>query len=240
MEEYINLKENKELPFYFHDASEFKSESWKIFQIISEFVEGFEKLSSICPAVSIFGSSRSKPQDPDYKLGEEIAYELSQAGFSIVTGGGPGIMEACNKGAKKGQSKSIGLNINLPHEEKPNKYQDISVSFRHFFIRKVMFVKFASAYIVLPGGFGTLDELAEILTLIQTNKSRQIPIILVNKPFWSGLIDWLKNSLAKTNKIDNSDLDLIKLIDNPKEIVQEIVSFYQQKGSLEQANQDNL
>ena len=158
-------------------------ESWKIFQIMAEFVEGFERLAQIKPSVSLFGSARMAPEHPYYQLTEEIARGLSDAGFSVVSGGGPGLMEAANKGAFAGKSPSVGLNIALPQEQSANEYQDISLQFRHFFSRKVMFVKYASAYVVLPGGFGTLDELAEILTLVQTGKTRRIPIILVHKPF---------------------------------------------------------
>jgi len=165
-------------------------ESWKIFQIMPEFVEGFERMARVRPSVSIFGSARTSPEHPYYKLTIDIARELSDAGFSVVSGGGPGIMEAANKGAFEGKSPSIGLNIQLPHEKAGNPYQDISLSFKHFFSRKVMFVKYASAYVVMPGGFGTLDELAEILTLVQTKKTRRIPIILVHRPFWEGLLDW--------------------------------------------------
>ena len=170
-------------------------ESWKIFQIMAEFVEGFERLAKIRPSVSIFGSARTPVDHPYYKLTEEIARELSDAGFSVVTGGGPGIMEAGNKGGYEGKSPSIGLNIELPFEQSGNPYQDISLSFRHFFSRKVMFVKYATAYVVMPGGFGTLDELAEILTLIQTKKTRKIPIILVHRPFWEGLLSWFQETL---------------------------------------------
>lgn len=172
-----------------------KREAWKVFQIIAEFVDGFEQLSHVRPAVSLYGSARLKEDHPDYQRAEAIALALSNAGFSVISGGGPGIMEAANKGAFKGSSSSIGLNIQLPHEQHSNPYQDISLNFRHFFARKVMFVKYATAYVVLPGGFGTLDELAEILTLVQTGKSRKIPIILVNEEFWSGLLDWFSDSL---------------------------------------------
>lgn len=205
-------------------------ESWKIFQIMAEFVEGFERLAKIRPSVSIFGSARTPVDHPYYKLTEEIARELSDAGFSVVTGGGPGIMEAGNKGAYSGKSPSIGLNIQLPFEQIGNPYQDISLSFRHFFSRKVMFVKYAAAYVVMPGGFGTLDELAEILTLVQTQKTRKIPIILVHKPFWDGLLDWFKDTLANEKMIDEEDLDLIQLIDSPKEIAAAIFNHYEKHG----------
>ncbi|MGD8925379.1 MAG: TIGR00730 family Rossman fold protein [Thioalkalispiraceae bacterium] len=205
-------------------------ESWKIFQIMAEFVEGFERLACIKPSISIFGSARTQSDHPYYKLTVDIARELSDAGFSVVSGGGPGIMEAANLGAYKGRSPSIGLNIQLPHEQIGNPYQDISLSFRHFFSRKVMFVKYASAYVVMPGGFGTLDELAEILTLVQTGKTRKIPIILVHRPFWEGLIDWFKTSLVQEKTIDPDDLDLIKILETPQEVLDAIFSHYEQRG----------
>ncbi len=205
-------------------------ESWKIFQIMAEFVEGFERLACIKPSVSIFGSARTHVDHPYYKLTVNIARELSDAGFSVVSGGGPGIMEAANLGAYEGRSPSIGLNIQLPHEQSGNAYQDISLTFRHFFSRKVMFVKYASAYVVMPGGFGTLDELAEILTLVQTGKTRKIPIILVHKPFWEGLIDWFKESLVKEKTINPDDLNLIKILETPQEVLDAIFSHYEQRG----------
>ncbi len=205
-------------------------ESWKIFQIMAEFVEGFERLAQIKPSVSIFGSARTAPSHPYYKLTEEIARALSEAGFSVVSGGGPGIMEAANKGAYAGKSPSIGLNIQLPHEQSGNPYQDISLSFRHFFSRKVMFVKYAAAYVVMPGGFGTLDELAEILTLVQTGKTRKIPIILVHKPFWNGLLGWFEQTLVEEGMIDAEDMKLIQLIDDPREIVEAIFNHYEHSG----------
>ncbi len=205
-------------------------ESWKIFQIMAEFVEGFERLVQIRPSVSIFGSARTADDHPYYLKTVEIARELSNAGFSVVSGGGPGIMEAANKGAFEGKSPSIGLNIQLPHEQSGNPYQDISLTFRHFFSRKVMFVKYAAAYVVMPGGFGTLDELAEILTLVQTGKTRRIPIILVYGDFWRGLLDWFKSSLATEGTINIEDLDLIQIIDDPKEILDAIFSHYETSG----------
>lgn len=205
-------------------------ESWKIFQIMAEFVEGFERLAQIKPSVSIFGSARMPPDHPYYKLAEDIARLLSDAGFSVVSGGGPGIMEAANKGAYAGKSPSIGLNIVLPCEQSGNPYQDISLSFRHFFSRKVMFVKYASAYVVLPGGFGTLDELAEILTLVQTGKTRRIPIVLVQKSFWEGLINWFRHSLVPEGMISESDLDLFEIVDTPKEVVDTIFGYYEKRG----------
>lgn len=205
-------------------------ESWKIFQIMAEFVEGFERMACVKPSVSIFGSARTSPEHPYYKLTVDIARELSDSGFSVVSGGGPGIMEAANKGAFEGKSPSIGLNIMLPHEQVDNPYQDISLTFRHFFSRKVMFVKYASAYVVLPGGFGTLDELAEILTLVQTKKSRRIPIILVHKPFWEGLLNWFATTMVDEDTINKEDLDLIQIIDEPKQIANAIFHHYEQSG----------
>lgn len=205
-------------------------ESWKIFQIMAEFVQGFERMACVRPSVSIFGSARTSSEHPYYKLTVDIARELSDAGFSVVSGGGPGIMEAANKGAFEGKSPSIGLNIQLPHEQAGNPYQDISLSFKHFFSRKVMFVKYASAYVVMPGGFGTLDELAEILTLVQTKKSRRIPIILVHKPFWEGLLSWFASTLVDEGTINKEDLDLIKIIDEPSQIVNAIFEHYEYCG----------
>lgn len=205
-------------------------EAWRIFGIMSEFVEATERLRPIRPAVSIFGSARIKPEDPIYQLTEKIARMLSDSGFSVISGGGPGIMEAANKGAFAGKSPSVGLNIQLPHEQIGNPYQDISQTFRHFFPRKVMFVKFASAYVVLPGGFGTMDELMEALTLIQTGKSRKIPVILVGADFWRGLLDWFRDTLARTGMINPQDLDLIQIIDEPDEIVAAIFRHYEQRG----------
>lgn len=205
-------------------------ESWKIFQIMAEFVEGFERLSQIQPSVSIFGSARTEPDHPYYVLCEEIAQKLSDSGFSVVSGGGPGIMEAANKGAYKGKSVSVGLNIELPHEQNGNEFQDIELSFQHFFARKVMFVKYAKAYVVMPGGFGTLDELVEALTLIQTGKSTRMPIILVHSPYWTGLVDWFKDTLIKEGTIDAEDLDLFSIADTADEVLDTIFRFYETSG----------
>jgi hypothetical protein len=205
-------------------------ESWKIFQIMAEFVEGFERLSSISPSVSLFGSARAAEGSPFYRLAEDIGEQLSNAGFTVVTGGGPGIMEAGNRGAYKGKSPSVGLNITLPHEQGGNRFQDISLVFRHFFSRKVMFVKHASAYVVLPGGFGTLDELAEILTLVQTGKTRRIPIILVGTEFWTPLVDWFRDTLVTAGTISIEDLDLFLILDKPEQVVDAIFSHYEGRG----------
>lgn len=201
-------------------------EAWKVFRMMAEFVEGYERLAAIRPAVSIFGSARALPGDPHYALAEQIGRALSDAGFAVITGGGPGIMEAANKGAYAGKSLSVGLNIQLPHEQGVNAYQHISLSFRHFFVRKVMFVKYASAYVVLPGGFGTLDELSEILTLTQTGKTPRIPILLVGREFWSGLGDWIQARLVAEHMIDEGDMQLFKLTDRPADVVNAIVQHY--------------
>ncbi len=206
------------------------SESWRVFRIMAEFVEATERLSSIRPAVSIFGSARTLPEHPYYKLTEQITRQLSDAGFAVISGGGPGIMEAANKGAYFGKSPSIGLNIQLPHEQHRNIYQDVSQTFRHFFARKYMFVKFASAYVVLPGGFGTLDELMEALTLVQTGKTRKMPIILVCSDFWRGMIDWLQQVLVSEGMIGPEDMNLIQMIDEPGEVVDAIFKYYETRG----------
>jgi uncharacterized protein (TIGR00730 family) len=205
-------------------------ESWRVFGIMSEFVSATERLSNIHPAVSIFGSARTPHDHPYYQLTEEIARLLSDAGFSVISGGGPGIMEAANKGAFYGKSPSVGLNIQLPHEQHNNPYQNISQTFHHFFTRKVMFVKFASAYVVMPGGFGTLDELMEALTLVQTGKTRKMPIILVNSKFWGGLVEWFKTALLEEKLINPGDLDLIQIIDEPEQVVDAIFKHYETRG----------
>ena len=206
------------------------TEAWRIFGYMSEFVSATDRLNIIQPAVSIFGSARTKPNNPYYKKTEEIARLLSDAGFSVISGGGPGVMEAANKGAFYGKSPSVGLNIQLPHEQRNNPYQNITQTFQHFFVRKVMFVKFASAYVVMPGGFGTLDELMEALTLIQTGKSRCIPIILVGSEFWEGMLDWFQKVLIAEGMINPEDMNLIQLIDNPEEIVRAIFNHYETRG----------
>jgi uncharacterized protein (TIGR00730 family) len=210
--------------------AELNRESWRVFQIMAEFVEGFEKLSRIRPAVSIFGSARTPEDHPWYQKAEEVARLLSEAGFSVISGGGPGIMEAANKGAHAGPSPSVGLNILLPHEQHGNPYQDVSLTYRHFFARKVMFIKYAAAYVVLPGGFGTLDELAECLTLVQTGKGRRIPIILVDSSFWAGLLDWFRDTLCEAGTISPEDMDLIQVCDDPEAIVQGIFDHYGGRG----------
>lgn len=205
-------------------------EAWRVFGIMAEFVEATERLASVRPAVSIFGSARTAPDSEVYRLTEKIARMLSDAGFSVISGGGPGVMEAANKGAFAGKSLSVGLNIQLPHEQKPNHYQDISQSFRHFFARKYMFVRVASAYVVMPGGFGTLDELLEALALIQTGKSPRIPIILVGSEFWAGLLDWLRTRLVADGMIHPDDMNLIQVIDDPQRILDAIFDHYETRG----------
>jgi uncharacterized protein (TIGR00730 family) len=205
-------------------------ESWRVFGIMSEFVEATERLSGIRPAVSMFGSARTDTAHRYYRLAETIARRLSDAGFSVISGGGPGSMEAANKGAYFGRSPSIGLNIHLPHEQCGNAYQDISQSFRHFFARKVMFVKFACAYVVMPGGFGTLDELMEALTLVQTGTIRKFPIILVHEPFWRGMLDWFRDTLVQEGTIGAEDLNLVKIIDEPDAVVEAIFNHYETRG----------
>ena len=205
-------------------------ESWRVFGIMAEFVEATERLANVRPAVSVFGSARVAADHPYYRLTEEIARQLSDAGFSVISGGGPGVMEAANKGAFFGRSLSVGLNIQLPHEQISNQYQDVSQTFRHFFARKVMFVKFASAYVVVPGGFGTMDELMEALTLVQTQKIRRIPIILVQESYWRGLIDWMKDRMVSEGMIDAGDMNLIKIIDEPRQVVEAIFDHYEKRG----------
>src|SRR5512135_508435 len=207
-------------------------ESWRMLGIMAEFVEATERLATIRPAVSIFGSARTPPDHAYYMLTETIARQLSDAGFSVVSGGGPGIMEAANKGAYFGKSPSVGLNIQLPHEQTANPYQDISQTFQHFFARKVMFVKFAAAYVVMPGGYGTLDELMEALTLVQTGKTRRIPIILVCSDFWKGLVDWIRGTLLAEGMINAEDVELMRVIDKPEEVVDAIFSHYEKRGFM--------
>ncbi|HQS43068.1 MAG: Rossman fold protein, TIGR00730 family [Methylotenera sp. 24-45-7] len=214
--------------------------SWQAFEIMAEFVSATERLKEITPAVSIFGSARTQPGTPYYQLTEKIARMLSDAGFSVISGGGPGIMEAANKGAFDGASPSVGLNIELPHEQHNNPYQDVSQNFKHFFMRKVMFVKNASAYVVLPGGFGTLDELMECITLVQTGKTLNMPIILVCSDFWAGLVDWIKTTLVKEEMISPQDVDLIQIIDEPEKIVAAIFKHYETRGFKLSAEEERI
>ncbi len=197
-------------------------DSWRMFRIMAEFVDGFEALGKYHPAVSIFGSTRIKPGDEVYQKAEQIGKLLAENGFAVITGGGPGAMEAANKGAISAGGKSIGLNIELPLEQKPNPYTNITLNFRYFFVRKVMFVKYAVAYIILPGGFGTMDELLESITLIQTKKIKPFPVILVGSNYWKGFLEWIKEVVLKEGKISSADLDILQVIDEPGEIIRAI------------------
>jgi hypothetical protein len=197
-------------------------DTWRLFRILAEFVDGFEDLSKIYPAVSMFGSARVRPGDPSYEQAVTIARLLVENGFNVISGGGPGIMEAANKGAAEAGGKSVGLNIQLPYEQKPNPYANVRLNFRYFFIRKVMFVKYAVAYVILPGGFGTLDELTEAITLIQTRRIKPFPVILVNRAYWKGLLDWMRKVACSECMISPEDLDLIQVIDEPEEVIKAI------------------
>ena len=200
-------------------------ESWRIFRIMAEFVDAIETLSKVRHAVSIFGSSRTKPGDPYYQKAELLARLLAEKGFSVITGGGPGVMEAANKGAAESGGRSVGMNIRLPFEQKPNPYANISIDYKYFFTRKVMFVKYAMAYVVLPGGFGTMDELFEALTLIQTKRIKSFPVILMGSEYWKGLFDWLRKTMLHDNKISPADLELFQMIDDPDEAVKHIQRY---------------
>jgi len=205
-------------------------ESWQVLGIISEFIEATEKLAEVRPAVSIFGSARVRPGSFWYERTVDLARLLSDSGFAVISGGGPGVMEAANKGAFAGKSASVGLNIQLPFETSGNPYQDLSLHFRHFFARKVAFAKYASAFVATPGGFGTLDELLEVLTLIQTRMGRRIPVILMGTEFWRGLIDWMQQTLVGEGMISPEDMNLIRVIDEPQGVVEAIFDFYQSRG----------
>jgi uncharacterized protein (TIGR00730 family) len=203
-----------------------KEESWRMFRIIGELVEGFDTLTGIEPAVTIYGSSRIKETDPVYAQTEEIAYQLGQLGFSIVTGGGPGVMEAANKGALRAGVESVGLNIELPKEQAANAYTTKSIVFHHFFARKVMLVKYATAFVIIPGGLGTLDELTEVLTLMQTHKIKPFPVIVFNSRYWKGFLDWLKSSVLGKGCVSEEDLDLLIVCDQPQEVVEAVQHWY--------------
>jgi len=205
-------------------------EAWRMFEIIAEFVTATERLQSIQPAVSIFGSARMTPEHAYYKVAEDIARRLSAAGFSVISGGGPGIMEAVNKGAFEGASPSVGLNIQLPHEQSGNAFQDVSHTFQHFFARKVMFVKLSCAFVMMPGGYGTMDELMEVLTLVQTGKIRRVPIILVNSSFWKGLLEWIDSQLVTDGMVGIEDPGLMTVIDDPQAVVDAIFDHYHSRG----------
>jgi len=200
-------------------------ESWRIFRIMAEFVDAIETLSQIKHAVSIFGSARTMPDDLYYQKAEHLARLLAERGFGVITGGGPGIMEAANKGAAEAGGQSVGMNIRLPLEQKPNPYANISIDYKYFFTRKVMFVKYAMAYVVMPGGFGTLDELFEALTLLQTKRIKPFPVVLMGSEYWKGLIDWIKKTMLRNNKVSPADLELFQVIDDPEEVVKYIQKY---------------
>ncbi len=210
-----------------YPIDDFKSgESWRLFKIMGEFVEGIDNLHDLGPAVSIFGSARTAADHPDYKKAYAVAQLFASSGYAVITGGGPGIMEAANKGAAKESGESVGLKINLPFEEKGNPYLTTEVQFDYFFVRKVMFVKYAQAYIIMPGGLGTLDELFETLTLVQTGRIRNMPVILMGTQFWSGLMDWIRDRLVSDGLISPDDLDLFHLVDDPQEALEIVQKFY--------------
>lgn len=200
-------------------------ESWRMFRIMAEFVDAIETLSQVKHAVSIFGSARTKPNDPYYRKAELLAQRLVEKGFGVITGGGPGVMAAANKGAAEAGGQSVGMNIRLPFEQKPNPYANVSIDYKYFFIRKVMFVKYAVAYVILPGGFGTMDELFEALTLIQTKRIKSFPVILMGSEYWKGLFDWLRKTMLRDHKISPDDLELFQMIDDPDEAVKHIQKY---------------
>jgi uncharacterized protein (TIGR00730 family) len=202
-----------------------ETDPWRALRILSEFVEGFDAMARVGPAVTMFGSARTQRDDPIYELARTIARRLAEAGYAVITGGGPGAMEAANRGCREGGGLSVGCNIELPHEQGTNAYVDLGVEFRYFFARKVMFVKYADAFVILPGGFGTLDELFEALTLIQTRKVRNFPVVLVGKAYWTGLLDWIRKTLLASGAIDPTDVDLLQLTDDPAEVVRIIRAF---------------
>lgn len=209
-----------------YPINDFKSgESWRLFKIMGEFVEGIDSLHPLGPAVSIFGSARTPQDHPYYKKAEEVANAFGQKGYAVITGGGGGIMEAANKGASSADVDSVGLNITLPFEQKPNPFATTQIEFKYFFVRKVMFLKYAQAYIIMPGGFGTLDELFETITLIQTRRIRKVPVILVGTEYWSGLLDWVKDKFLKEKMISEKDLDLFHLLDDSQKIVSVVENF---------------
>jgi uncharacterized protein (TIGR00730 family) len=214
-----------------HPAPAFlDTDPWRALRILSEFVEGFDAMARVGPAVTIFGSARVKQDSADYELARTIGRLLAQAGYAVITGGGPGIMEAANRGCREGGGLSVGCNIELPHEQGMNAYVDLGVEFRYFFARKTMFVKYADAFVILPGGFGTLDELFEALTLIQTGKVRHFPVVLVGERYWAGLLDWVRGSLLPAHAIDEDDLALLQFTDDPAEVVRIIQAFAADEG----------
>jgi hypothetical protein len=229
MENSVSDEERMRKALATKDWNDIKAaDSWQIFKIMSEFVEGFEKMAQIGPCVSVFGSARTKASSKYYKLAEEISFKLTRSGYGVISGGGPGIMEAANKGAKAGGGKSVGLNIELPFEQHPNPFidNDKLISFKYFFVRKVMFLKYSQGFVAMPGGFGTIDELAEALTLIQTNKIAKFPIILVGSEYWKGFVDWIKNTMLAEGNISPEDLDLFTIVDSADEVIKIVNEFY--------------
>lgn len=214
------------MPYRYEINELAKEESWRMFRIMGEFVEGFDKLSSIEPSVTIYGSARLGMDDELYAETREIAYRLGQLGFSIITGGGPGVMEAANKGAQEAGVTSVGLNISLPEEQTCNDYTTKAITFDHFFTRKVMLVKYAVAFVIMPGGLGTLDELTEVLTLMQTHKIKPFPVVLFKSEFWEGFLDWLRSSVLSRNYVSERDFDLLRVLDRPEEVVEAIRRWY--------------
>ncbi len=207
------------------------SDPWRIFRIMAEFVDGFDTLQQLKKAVVFWGSARTNIDHDDYVMTESMAEKLGNSGFSIITGGGPGAMEAANKGARNAESLSVGLNIELPHEQKSNQYVEVGIDFRYFFVRKVMFVKYASAFVLVPGGFGTLDEFSEVITLIQTKKIEPIPVVLMDSDYWAGLIKWMQTRLVREGKISPEDMDIFFISDDEDEAVQYIIDWYDNKNS---------
>ena len=216
------------MPEYYEINELGKEESWRMFRIIGEFVEGFDKLSGVQPAVTVYGSARVKPEDELYRTTEDIAWRLGREGFSIITGGGPGLMEAANKGASRAGTVSVGLNIQLPEEQAPNRFATKTISFNHFFTRKVMLVKYATAFVIMPGGLGTLDELTEVLTLMQTGKIKPFPVVLFGGTYWKGFLEWLRGIVMERGYISSIDCDLLRVTDSPDEVVEIIRQWYQE------------
>ncbi|HEX8173711.1 MAG TPA: TIGR00730 family Rossman fold protein [Pyrinomonadaceae bacterium] len=222
-------------------ADEFThTDTWRVFRIMGEFVEGFDELASVTRGVAIFGSARTRPDDPQYKAAQETAALLARAGFAVITGGGPGIMEAANKGALDAGGVSIGCNIELPFEQRPNPYQTRSMTFKYFFVRKTMFVKYSRAFVIFPGGYGTLDELFESLTLIQTRKIRNFPVVLFGSKYWAGMVDWIKNSLLTEGKVSEKDIDLLRVTDSPSEVVEIIANSQSSLRKIDRSVSDDL
>jgi uncharacterized protein (TIGR00730 family) len=221
---------NEKIPQALQPGASSAQEAWRLLGIMSEFVEATGRLANIQPAVSVFGSARVPRGTPYYALAETTSRLLSDAGFAVISGGGPGVMEASNKGAFEGRAPAVGLNIELPHEQNSNAFQDISLRFRYFFVRKVMFVRFATAYVCFPGGFGTLDELFEALTLVQTGRIRKVPILLMHAAYWQGLIGWIRERLEAEGMISPGDVDLLQLVDEPQQAVDAIFKFYERRG----------